>query len=546
MGCQCGPGCNCGCGGKGDGAPMAATPMAQAPQGDRLNNPSLDQGGGQSVMLIDLGGIGSGDLGPEGLSQLLQLMVGLANRADSAGMQDSANEMDGMVGKMAKLAQYEGFINYWLANGRAFERAWKIKRQKQKPDDMRADEHRSAHEAWFEVLEEYQKGLLTDHKEFLGKYAAACECNDAKLASRILMGKIADKMRAGSAPGVAVYEAIDELTGPYHKVATIMEAKTSCDKLAEIATGAGDESLAKEAQMVSGFWDALTSPFKGWLGTHWNKVKNWFQDVSASGGQSFKLMRSIRRKLPLVVQALERAEYAMSPTSTVNPSALESALTPVMVDLKAYHDLVAPVVGLPPIPNASDPRYQSRVRGGVDRKGYEMFIADLKALVDSVNDKNSLVYERSKGQVQPQAAPQTPQSPPEDTRLLKVIENMLDNLNNSIGTQFVNSARFSAALQMHIPKMINDAIEKIREPDDFMEFAAAIRDRILDLIQRPLNRSGVLNNPNISPQNKMRFTAMFEHYKASLLKDIESVLRKRHNRKFEYRQQPQQPQGQAK
>ena len=109
----------------------------------------------------------------EAISRLLEL----ADKADEAGLTKHADAIAALLPSMRimRAAQYEGFQNYWVANGRAFEKSYWQKRQKKKLSDgepKTAEDYNSAHEAWFDTLEEYQKGLLGNHEDFLSKFAA--------------------------------------------------------------------------------------------------------------------------------------------------------------------------------------------------------------------------------------------------------------------------------------------------------------------------------------------------------------------------------------
>lgn len=569
MGCGCAPGCDCGCGGGGP---------SHGADGDRLNNPSIEQPGDEAQVLIIMDG--SGGPSTEKLQALMQMLVGLGNGADEAGLTDNATEMDQLLGKMAKVAQYEGFVNYWLANGRAFELAWKKKREKSKPDDARPNEYKSAHDAWMEVLDEYQESLLSNQGDFLSKYAkkevekSDCGSPSATMsksmtewskkmkdkaekegktlgeaysewldsqkmagADKILMEKIANRITEGSAPGVAVYEALYELTTPARLAEVSNDLKAASERLVAAAKAAGKEDLAKEAQMLQGFWDALTNPFKGWLGQTWHKTKDWFQDMAASGGQSFKLMRSIQRKLPIVVHELEQLERAVG-TSAVSPVAFQNAISAIMPDLKAYHAMVSPMVAMPPIPDPASPRYQSRVTGGVDAKGYEMLIADLKQVLNAVNKNNSLAYEKGKATQSPSPS-MKPQNPPEDVRLQKEFEGLLDALNNTVGQTIIDPKAFSKAVGVRIPKMVDEAVDQVREPTDFVDYAAKIRDVVIDMIQRQITRSGIMTK--INPHSRTMMSKFYETMKSNILRSVEQVLRTRYERKYQHRSmQPQQ------
>lgn len=192
---------------------------------------------------------------------IMKAMLGLADAADKAGLHSEADKIAKVLPLLGtlKTAQYEGFQNYWIANGRAFENAWKAKRTKGKnsPED-----YRSLHETWWEILEEYQAGLLGNHEDFLGKYANR-KTNDRE-ASMLLMERIAGKVGGGSSPGVAVYESIDEMAKGGHVDAVVRAAISAALEIKVAAAQAGNDGLAeqakefiKEAQFLGNVWKGV-------------------------------------------------------------------------------------------------------------------------------------------------------------------------------------------------------------------------------------------------------------------------------------------------
>jgi len=109
--------------------------------------------------------------------RLSQEMADIADIADEVGCYDEADAIAALLPKIniIRQAQYESGQNYWLLNQRAFERAWRIKREKaglSQATPTTPDNFRSAQECWFEVLEEYQDALLGNDADMLSKYAA--------------------------------------------------------------------------------------------------------------------------------------------------------------------------------------------------------------------------------------------------------------------------------------------------------------------------------------------------------------------------------------
>jgi len=229
------------------------------------------------------------------ISELISGMVELANMADDQGLYQEADKLtEAAKGlNLVKIAQYEGGSNYWIANSRAFERAWKIKREKKKLSDSvpkTPEDFRSAQECWFEVLEEFQDGLLGTQEEF-NKYAAAKDKDKKKEierskketekaqpgmemsgpmtkwhrnmddeakqegesigehvthvfgpkglraeVARAMGNKISERLMAGSAPGVALYEAMDYFASGQYEADACREAQEALDELAKKAS----------------------------------------------------------------------------------------------------------------------------------------------------------------------------------------------------------------------------------------------------------------------------------------------------------------------
>lgn len=103
---------------------------------------------------------------PEVLEKLMQSLLGMADVADEQGLPEEADALATLISevKMMKAAQYEGFQNYWLANGRAFELSFKQRLEAQKDDE------KSYHRAWMETLQDYMDSLLGPQTEFIGKH----------------------------------------------------------------------------------------------------------------------------------------------------------------------------------------------------------------------------------------------------------------------------------------------------------------------------------------------------------------------------------------
>lgn len=185
----------------------------------------------------------------ETFDAIVASMLDLADMADEAGLLEASDKLAAVLPAMrsVKVAQYEGFQNYWIANGRAFEMAYKQKRSKGKTDPK---DFRSPHEVWFEILEEYQKSLLTNQADFISKYANKNFEQTDKASSAILMSRISSRMQAGASPGVALYESIDELAGGQHFRLVGANVFGALEKIEKDAVEAGHVAIADKAGTV--------------------------------------------------------------------------------------------------------------------------------------------------------------------------------------------------------------------------------------------------------------------------------------------------------
>lgn len=201
----------------------------------------------------------------ETYDNLLSSLLEIADMADAAGLYKQADKLAAVLPavRTVKLAQYEGFQNYWIANGRAFEMAYKQKRKK----GDNPDEYRSAHEVWFEILEEFQKSLLTNQADFIAKYAGKNFSSLDRAASGILMGKIHENVKAGSSPGVAFYESVEQLGSGRHVEIVAASLKNTLEDIKAASIAAKQEALsAKTAELLpkaAGFFGDLLRRIPG-------------------------------------------------------------------------------------------------------------------------------------------------------------------------------------------------------------------------------------------------------------------------------------------
>jgi len=262
--------------------------------------------------------------------QVVEYLLGLADAADDAGLTKEADAIAAVLpeARILKVAQYEGGTHYWLQNGRAFERAWMLKRRmKPRPEGIPEEDRKSAQDTWFEVLAEYHESLMGDHKEFLSKYAAKEEVEramdgaggggsgavmgpgqialhkkvkdkskdegetegeawskwleehqeDHRAAGIYLFKKISAKIGAGEAPGVALYEAIDDMASGREATTFLARMGEAVKQVEAAAEKAGREDLVKNSQ----FWQGMMQQVKNWGGDVMRAVPELFVPEAA-------------------------------------------------------------------------------------------------------------------------------------------------------------------------------------------------------------------------------------------------------------------------
>ena len=269
--------------------------------------------------------------------EFVQELVEIANAADEAGLVKQADKLGEVVPAMKtlKVAQYEGPQNYWIANGRAFEKAYREKR-------VRGDDpakFRSPNEVWWEILEEYNAGLLGPQSEFVAKYANKEDKHDV-FAGKMLMKGIVSRMVEGSAPGVAVYETIEHLASGGHE--DIVAAKVSgfLTDVASEARKVGNEKLAERAETLlkeAGIWDWM----KGGLArmTGLSEPQRLASQISAALPQALGALQGIQKKRQSVPYAyFERIVHPIMLPMTKYMGLWDQAgwTKPKQIDLNAY------------------------------------------------------------------------------------------------------------------------------------------------------------------------------------------------------------------
>lgn len=198
--------------------------------------------------------------------RLASRILAMCDLADEQGATTISDRVSALAPKLAllRVAQYEGFTNYWIANGRAFEMAYKDKASKPGA---------SPHEAWWAVLEEYQEGLEGNQSSFNEKYAFK---QADKEASAHLLETIIDNVEKHGSPSVAIYQAI-------HDVSTGKTIFAAMQELSDvIAEAEKDESLSVAARELS---DAAqeavrTAGVMDWMGRGLNWLGKAFDPIA--------------------------------------------------------------------------------------------------------------------------------------------------------------------------------------------------------------------------------------------------------------------------
>lgn len=205
----------------------------------------------------------------DGIVKIQTLMLDLADEADKAGMEEKADAVANVLPdiNIVKFAQFESAQPYWMLNSRAFELAVKERKKEKKPDDFTAEPAEDGegwHEAWWKTLEEYQDALMGEHEDFLKKHASK-EHKANRYADEFMLIKIADRMGEGKSPGVAFYEAMDDLVSGEYIFDVLARATAVADGIHSEAANAGNEVLAAKAK-------AVEAGIADWLGNWVGKM----------------------------------------------------------------------------------------------------------------------------------------------------------------------------------------------------------------------------------------------------------------------------------
>jgi len=199
-------------------------------------------------------------------ADLASKLVEFGDLADDNGLGECADKVAALMPRLAilRVAQYEGFTNYWIANGRAFERAYKEKASKPGA---------SPHEAWWAVLEEFQDSLGGNQSKFNEKYALK---NSDDYTSRHLVEAIVNRVEQHGSPSVAFYQAVHDVsTGK-----TLIEAANELSIV--LSEAKKDKRLTKAADELESALDLAirTAGVADWMGRGVNWLGKAFDPIA--------------------------------------------------------------------------------------------------------------------------------------------------------------------------------------------------------------------------------------------------------------------------
>jgi hypothetical protein len=309
-----------------------------------------------------------------------------------------------------------------------------------------------------------------------------------------------------------------------------------------------------KTQREAGVWDWMMSPVKDWAAQKWHGAKDWWESQSASiGGKSFELLRAVRRQTPITQRDLEQLFVRTQSGGGVSPMAVENVTRNLKSAMEQFRSLTSKVVGLPQIPNANDPKYQSRTVGGMDQQGFMAFYNDLSRAVAAINENTALDYEKHKRVVT--KAP-TAQPGPEDKYLGKNLSRMLADINRISNANVVDKVILDEISKGNIPtasgtvnliEKINNDVKSVSDQGDIDNVATDIISMIFDdlvdaKLQAHLSRK--FPNPTDTRARLSEYDRM-STVRERLEKYVIQIMNEKYKRLYEYRsQQPGQAQAQ--
>ena len=259
---------------------------------------------------------------------LANKLIEFGDLADQHGLDECSDRVTALVPRLAmlKVAQYEGFTNYWIANGRAFEMAYKEKASKPGA---------SPHEAWWSVLEEYQESLSGNQAKFDEKYAFK---NDDQ-TSRHLLETIIDRVEQHGSPSVAFYQAV-------HDVSTGKTLIAAANELSSVlAEAKQEEALSKASAELEEALDLAirTAGVLDWMGRGVNWLGKAFDPIAegiervemgamGAGGPIVDAALKVRRQAEKIHQIINWARTGDTQKTGV-PDFGQTMLAPIKKDI---------------------------------------------------------------------------------------------------------------------------------------------------------------------------------------------------------------------
>jgi len=516
-------------------------PVSKAPS---LGNPLLDGNEPESnmtempkkVILIKI----IGNPSDVGIEDILKMIEQVIPSAEGAGMDDEVERLQMAAAKLEKAAEYEGWGVFWMANGRAFEKSYKKKKE------QKGDAPNAATEAWMETLEEFQKAILDDTFSFTEKYASKKKAEEkadvggagggssgimskemtdrykkvkkkaededitegeaivdwldeqqgrkkTKAATVMLLNKIASRMEKGSDPGVAIYEAIDDLQN--------MGNNVKREALVELATVyakavAEDKEEVREV-LAFGILDRLTSPLRGLWNRATEGIGDFFSKQWSKGSPASKKLRAINQIRPIVQKKLNEFLRSMATGGAVPAASIQQAL-----NTKGFYGLVtgfmndiSKAIGVRPLP---DPNNFSQ-NGYLNAEQYKNFLAELVLVMDQVNEQNAhAASQAGSGSAHPDI---TKMTYPEDARLKSSIANLVNRINtisndldmalpsHSIPPNIFDPTAVKGEIDaINIPLLMSDSMKNIDKGEDKETEASRISSAILEKMDKILEQ----------------------------------------------------------
>lgn len=223
---------------------------------------------------------------------IIEKLANLANQLEEANLAHLASDVDTVMERMTKVAQYVGTQGYWVRNERCWANCYRQKRAN--------NPKKSAQVIWFECQEEYQDSINKGSSKW-DKYAQGESLiktsGDVKLSRRF--GSELQKRATKSGVGDAVFEIIaEQMGGPQDEM--IDHAGTVL-KIAERTKYVNPE-LSQEAYAVADEIIKIAQSFRQpWYQRAWNWMKGGW-------GQNAKDQRVISQMQYALNRALQEAQ----------------------------------------------------------------------------------------------------------------------------------------------------------------------------------------------------------------------------------------------